>query len=201
MDTYNSWTKKKQKAFKIFSIIGLIAVLILVPIISSGTGSSKETLGESPAETETSSPSLSSNTQSKLEIIREITGIPDTYIFDPASIDSQMLPDDSTGPFRVVVNSTDATACNYAKGLTYEAMEKLYTDDRVKDDIDQFTYTATGYLVTSMSGDDGRDLTNGDGWSGVTNFYKGYFDNGFEVESRAAANGKKTWVLSINNCR
>lgn len=187
--------------------LSILAFFFIIMIIGLASGSTQKGFddGKNNAKqttlNEQASKPAENAPQTKLAIIREITGIPDTYNFDPTTAESVMLDDNSEGPFRVVVNSTTATGCSYAKNQTYVAMRKLYTDARVKDSIEQVTYTTTGYLVTSMGKSDADDLTKGDAWSGPTNFYKVYFDNGFEVSDRNQPIEKRTWVVSINNCK
>jgi hypothetical protein len=199
--------KLKQMPLWKKTALGILAFFFIIMIIGLASGSTQKGIedgknsAKQPASYEQPDKPAEKVPQTKLATIREITSIPDTYIFDPTTADSVMLDDNSEGPFRVVVNSTTATGCSYAKNQTYEAMRKLYTDPRVKDSIEQVTYTTTGYLVTSMGKSDADDLTKGDAWTGPTNFYKVYFDNGFEVSDRNQPIEKKTWVVSINSCK
>lgn len=193
---WNDLTGKEKKRGLIALALIAFVVIVLISAVSSSSNDSKN------AQTsETSAPSSSQQAseqpqKSNLEVIQEIGKVPDTYAFKPDSSEDA----NPEGPYKVVINSTEATECKYAKGQSYEAIKALFTNEQLKGSIDQVIYTSANYLVTSMGKEDGEQLTQNNGWTGVTNFYKTYFSD-FEVQDRGQLSTQKTAVLSIKGCR
>lgn len=198
------WYKRHKK----LTIIGGIILLLLVigPLNGDSTQRTATTPAKSEAKQETTTQQEKANTagseakpaeptKTKLQELKDLAGS-DAMLFVANSPELKEATSEADAPFKVVINHANVIGCAEAKTASYGTIKSIYTNNNVRDMIDQIVITYPGRLVTSLSGSDGRST---DSWSGETNFYKAMFGS-FETSQRDPA-GQKTWVVSINGCR
>ncbi len=176
-------------------LIILLLVLVVIWVIGGNSrGSVDRTSG-----TQTSSPqepvSSGAPATSSLQQLKDIAG-EDATLLVANSAELREATNESEAPYKVVINHTNTLECSVAKTASYDTFKALYEDEKVKSLIDQVVITYPNRLVTSLSGDDGRNIES---WSGKTNFYKFMFD-GYQVSQRDPV-AQKTWVMSIDTCK
>lgn len=203
-DKVLTWYKRHKK----LTIIGGIILLLLVigSLNSDNAQRTATTPAKSEAKQETTTPQEKADTagseakpaeqsKPKLQEMKELAGS-DATLFVANSPELKEATSEADAPFKVVINHSNVVGCSESKTASYNTIKSIYTNNNVRDMVDQIVITYPGRLVTSLGGADGRST---DSWSGETNFYKVMFD-GFESSQRDPA-GQKTWVVSINGCR
>lgn len=203
-DKLLNWYKRHKK----LTIIGGIILLLIVigSLNSDSTQRTADTAAQSSSKQESTTSQQKSDTagseakpvqqtKTKLQELKDLAGGSAT-LFVANSTELKEATSESEAPFKVIINHTNVVDCSVAKTASYNAIKSIYTNNNVRDMVDQIAITYPGRLVTSLSGADGRST---DSWSGETNFYKVMF-GGFEASQRDPA-GRKTWVVSINGCR
>lgn len=192
-----------------YVILGAIAlaVILLIGFVIAGASNSAREMEEISQQREAEEATAANEeaerlaSMTKLELLKDITGVEDTYMFTPDVTVAEDVDENTDKPFRVVVINNSLPECGNAKRSTYDAMHRIYTNETLKPLVQQVTYTATGHLVTALGRVDAGMMTLDDSWSGHSNFYRNYFDNGFEVDSRNQPADNPTWVMNINDCR
>lgn len=202
----NRAEKEQTLGYVILGAIAL-AIILLIGFVIAGASNSAREMEEISQQREAEETTAANEEATrlasitKLELLKDITGVEDTYMLTPDVTVAEDVDENTDKPFRVVVINNSLPECDNAKRSTYDAMHRIYTNERLKPLVQQVTYTATSHLVTALGRVDAGMMTLDDTWSGHSNFYRNYFDNGFEVESRNQPAENPTWVLSINDCK
>lgn len=201
-----NWYKRHKK---LTIVGGIILVLLVIGSLNSdsakrtattpakSTQKQETTTQQQKADTAGSNakPTEPAPTKTKLQELKDLSGS-DATLFVANSTELKEATSEADAPFKVVINHSNTIGCSAAKTASYGTIKSIYTNNHIRDMVDQIVIAYPGRLVTSLSGTDGRST---DSWSGESNFYKVMF-GGFETSQRDPA-GQKTWVVSINGCR
>lgn len=103
-------------------------------------------------------------------------------------------------PYEIVLNATTTVKnCDVAKRKAYYAIEALYMDKDIRNNISRVLVTFPYYLRVSLGASDGVQMANNDVFSGPTNFWSVMEKTGLgEKETGSLSN--RTWGNYLVNC-
>lgn len=150
----NNTEKEQLLGYVILGAIAL-AVILLTGFVIAGASNSAREMEEISQQREAEEATAANEeaerlaSMTKLELLKDITGAEDTYMFTPDVTVAEDVDENTDEPFRVVVINNSLPECGNAKRSTYDAMHRIYTNETLKPLVQQVTYTATNHLVTA----------------------------------------------------